>query len=146
MVLVLLNLLLGLVAVISALRLGGDIERRGAWLIVAMYGLGFAGDWLLGSRSAPLSPAALAQDLVAFVGFSYLGIYSKRVWPLWAAAFQLLSVGAHGVRAFEIAVRPIVYAWMMTGPTWAVLVLLLIGTFGHRRRMSSSASARSWPS
>ena len=50
------------------------------------------------------------------------------------------------IRALEIAVRPVVYAWMKSGPTWAVLLLLILGTLGHHRRMSSSGNARSWPS
>lgn len=137
--------LLALFAIVAAWVLGGTIERRGAQIMVAMAAVGFGGRLMSGSVFNAIDLVATAQDLLAFLGFSVLGIYSKRVWPLWAAAFQLLSVGAHLVRALELEVRPIVYAWMKSGPTWAVLLLLIIGTAGHQWRMRRDASNRYSP-
>lgn len=133
MVLVLLNLLLAVSAIVTAGILGEKPERHGAFIIIVMALIGLFGQSIMPPRYGTVDPARLMQDLVAFVSFSYIGINSKRVWPLWAAAFQLLSVGAHFVRALEVPVRPIVYAWMKTGPTWAVLILLIVGTITNHR-------------
>lgn len=145
MALVILNFSLALFCISLAWRLGGEVERRGAQIMAAMYAIAVFGHRLLGHEYAAVDPVALLQDSLSFLGFSFLGIYSKRVWPLWAAALQLLSLGSHVIRALQIDVRPVVYAWMKSGPTWAVLVILLIGTLGHLRRTSLSGSARSSP-
>ncbi|MBC2651284.1 hypothetical protein H7F50_05740 [Novosphingobium flavum] len=146
MILIMLSMAFATVAVLYAYWFGGMAERYGAKVIAAMYAMALAGRTQQVGVFHELDPVAFAEDLIGFAGFSLLGIYTKRVWPLWAAAFQLLSVGAHFVRMLELDVRPIVYAWMKSGPTWAVLVLLLIGTLGHRRRTSSRASGPFSPS
>ena len=143
MALVMLNLLLALSAVVTATIYGERPERRGASIIVIMAVIGLLGQSILPPRYGSVDPTRLLQDGVAFFGFSYIGINSKRIWPLWAAALQLLSVGAHFVRALEIPVRPIVYAWMKSGPTWGVLVLLIAGTIVSRRRRPSQSSTSS---
>ena len=134
------------VVVLYALRFGDRVEQLGAKVIAAMYAVGLLGRMQQVSVFHELDPVAFTEDLIGFAGFALLGIYSKRVWPLWAAAFQLLSVGAHFVRMLDLDVRPIVYAWMKSGPTWAVVLLLLVGTLGHRRRMSLLANGPSLPS
>jgi hypothetical protein len=140
-----LNYLLALAAIGLGLTLGGKPERQGAMLVVIMMSMTLLGMVLLPKRFHTVDPVSLSQDVVAFVGFSIIGVSSRRIWPLWAAAFQLLSVGSHFVRALEMPVRPIVYAWMKSGPTWGVLILLIIGTIANRRRKSLPGSGHSSP-
>jgi hypothetical protein len=142
MTVVILSLLLAFTAIALAAGFGGIPERFGAAIIALMAILGLVGQMVLPPRYGSVDPAGLAQDLLAFIGFSSIGIYSKRVWPLWAAALQLLSVGAHFVRALEIPVRPIVYAWMKSGPTWGVLLILIIGTMINYRRRRRQSTGR----
>jgi hypothetical protein len=134
MTLAILNYLLALAAIGLALKFGGKSERCGALIVVLMVLITLLGQYLRQREFESVDIFSLTQDAVAFILFSFIGINSRRIWPLWAAAFQLLSVGAHFVRVMEMPVRPIVYAWMKSGPTWAVLVLLLLATFAHRRR------------
>jgi hypothetical protein len=142
MLLFLLNLLLTFVAVVVALRFGDKLERYGAFIILIMSSISYGRILLIPPGYTNLDQIALAEDLFGFVAFSAIGIYFKKVWPLWAAALQLLSVGAHFVRVLELPVRPIVYAWMKSGPTWAVLVILIFATILCRRETSVRASAR----
>ncbi len=137
MTLVMLNLLLALSAVVIAYRFGGPPEQQGAKLISTMLVINYLGMLVFTKRFETVDPVASLVDTLGFLGFAFIGIYSKRVWPLWASSFQLLSVGAHFVRALELPVRPIVYAWMKSAPTWAVLLLLIGGTMiNHRRRLA----------
>jgi len=137
-----LNHLVALIAIALAFLLGGKSEREGGYVILIM--IIFADSSLLfyHKRFMSVDLMAFCDDLLGFAGFSLIGIFRKRVWPLWAASLQLLSVGAHFVRALEIPVRPIVYAWMKAGPTWAVLVLLIIGSLVNRRAESGRESGR----
>ena len=144
MALVMLNLLLALSAVIIADRFGGPAEQHGAKIIIAMIVVSYLGMLVFPKRYGTVDPVALLVDTTSFLGFAIIGIYSTRVWPLWASSFQLLSVGAHFIRALELPVRPIVYAWMKSAPTWAVLLLLIGVTLANRRRRLSPDSA-SWP-
>ena len=145
MLLVMLNLLLAAFAIVFALWRGDRVERLGAQLLLFMVFLSLVAYPAEAASKRALELDWLCQDLVGLIGFALLGIYSNRIWPLWSAAFQLLSVGAHGIMLSGMALRPIVFEWMTSAPTWAVLLLLIAGTLGHQRRMRSSASGRSWP-
>ncbi len=134
MALVMLNLLLALSAVVIAYRFGGPPEQQGAKIIIAMLVINYLGMLVINKRYETVDPIALLVDILGFGGFAAIGIYSQRLWPLWASSFQLLSVGAHFVRALALPVRPIVYAWMKSAPTWAVLLLLIGGTLANRQR------------
>lgn len=144
MALVMLNLILALVAVGIAYRFGKLPEQRGAQLIAAMLLINYLGMLVFIKRYGTVDPVALLVDILGVLGFAAIGIYSTRIWPLWASSFQLLSVGAHFVRALDMPVRPIVYAWMKSAPTWAVLLLLIGGTLANRQPRLSPGSA-SWP-
>ncbi len=143
MTFVILNMLLALSAIALAAIFGGRPERQGSLVVGCMAVVATVGQFTVRREYMSVDPVGLSQDAIAFLCFSYIGINSKRIWPLWAAALQLLSVGAHGVRALKIPVEPVVYAWMKTGPTWGVLLLLIIGTLLHLRRTRIAASARS---
>jgi hypothetical protein len=145
MTLVVLNILLALSAIGFAAAFGGTAERVGAVTIACMVLIAFIGQMILVRSYESIDPVGFSQDILAFISFSLIGIYTRRVWPLWAAAFQLLSVGAHFVRGFDLPVRPVVYIWMKSGPTWAVYILLIVGTLLHRRQRSLSDNVRSFP-
>jgi hypothetical protein len=141
MALVILNLLLALSAVTIAYRFGDRPEQQGAAIIIAMLAINYLGMLVFIKRYATVDPVACLVDGLGFLGFAFIGIYSKRIWPLWASSFQLLSVGAHFIRALELPIRPIVYAWMKSAPTWAVLLLLIGGTLANRQRARQSGSS-----
>jgi hypothetical protein len=140
-----LSQLLALFAVGVAFIFGEKSARRGAFVILIMIIFANVGMIFLNRRFDFVDPVAFIDDLIGLIGFSYIGITGKRIWPLWAASFQLLSVGAHFVRALAIPVRPIVYAWMKSGPTWAVLILLIVGTFANYRQRRVRESGRFLP-
>ena len=145
MLLAILNYLLALAAIGIAFTFGGKPERLAGVVVLSMTII-IVLSMLFGFRLySSVDPVALFDDLVGLLGFSYIGISSKRIWPLWAASLQLLSVGAHFVRALEIPVRPIVYFWMKSGPTWAVLVLVIIGTLANIRQKRDRESAHYSP-
>ena len=134
MVIAIASLILTLAAIAYAWLRGGRPERYAAALLVAMIALQAAGHAFAPLIYKSVDPVGLAVDLVGLAGFSWLGISSRRIWPLWAGSLQLLSIGAHFVRALSIPVRPPVYYWMKSLPTVVVILLLILGTWSHQRR------------
>jgi hypothetical protein len=145
MAVVVLNLSLAVFAVLAALRFGSIPEKRASVIIIIMLMMDFVGHYIYQGRYFSVDPLSFIVDMIGLVGFGWIGINSKRIWPLWAASLQLLSVGAHFVRALELPVRPIVYAWMKSGPTWGVILLLIVATVTHCWRKPPSVSEPSWP-
>jgi hypothetical protein len=132
-------LVIELTTIGCAWRFGGTPERAGAAVLAAMVAVTLVGYLLLSSPIfRTVDPVGLSVDLIGLIGFSWIGIVSRRLWPLWAGSLQLLSTGAHFVRALEIPVRPAVYYWMKGVPTLGVIVLLALGTWAHWRKRNSS--------
>lgn len=119
-------------------RFGGPTERAGAAILLAMVLLTYGGYAFLSPVFQNVDPLALAVDLVGLSGFCWLGVTSRKLWPLWAASLQLLSTGAHVIRALEIPVRAPVYYWMKGMPTLGVIVLLILVTWLHHGREGRS--------
>ncbi|HYD23470.1 MAG TPA: hypothetical protein VEB68_01645 [Croceibacterium sp.] len=139
------TLILAGVAVFLALRWGGRPEHWGARVIVAMILLTYAGHAFFPRLFRSVDPVALAVDIVGLIGFTAIGLTYRRVWPLWAASLQLLSSGAHFVRALSIPIEGRAYFWMKTSPTWIVMVLLIAGTLAHQQRVRQRRNESSLP-
>lgn len=120
---------LAVVALLAFLR-GGRLERQAAGVIVLA--------WLasalapLGGRTGP-SGVIVGIDVLLLIYLLYHAAFSRRLWPVVAAAFQLLIVATHA--AFGL--RPDLeqwgyftayYAW-----SWGVLAALAAGALTSRR-------------
>ena len=133
MAFVLVFLAIELAVVLIAACAGGKPERVGSGIVLAMIVVTYVGHPLLGWTYETVDPVGLAVDLIGLASFVWLGLVSRRFWPLWAASLQVLSTGAHLVRALAIPVLPWVYFWMKVAPTLGVLILLMVATWSHRR-------------
>ena len=139
------SLLIMLVAMGYAWRCGGRPERTGAVILGIMLTVTALGHAFVPLIYMTVDPIGLAVDLIGLVGFSWLGLVSRRLWPLWAGSLQLLSTGAHFVRALHIPVRAPVYYWMKSLPTVAVVLLLIFGTWAYTKREKKSRQRSSSP-
>lgn len=113
---------------------GGRAERAGVLLLVGMILFSWISKGIFGARFASVDPLALVEDFIGFAGFTWIGLHARRVWPLCAAALQLLSLGAHFAREVDIEVHPMAYSLMKTVPTLLVCLLVAIGAIGCQRR------------
>jgi hypothetical protein len=120
---------------------GGGAERASAVLILAFTLLRFATVPIQADRFDALDPLALAEDFLAFAGFTWIALRARRYWPLFAAALQLLSLAGHFARAVDLGVDPYAYALMKSVPTLLVFVTLVIGTANYQRRKRATMHA-----
>lgn len=125
--------LIALLAIHAACR-GGAPERLTAMaMLVAAVATSMANmqaalpfrdvEWLLFWIDGALFAALLAIALTA-----------NRFWPLWVAAIQCVALAAHAARAFDAAILPLAYWWIIGKLSYPMLVLLAVGIERHHRR------------
>jgi len=123
---------------------GAEPERIGAGVLLAGFLLQIIAYAVFPPRYFDVDAIALLADLIFLAGFGWLAINARRVWPIWAAAFQLLSIMSHFARFVEMDIEPYVYSVMKSLPTGLAIVLLSVGTIMHRRRLARRGSDPSW--
>lgn len=117
-----------------ALWKGDRPERLGAAIFLSMVILQYSSRLFEPRVFEHVDLASVVVDLYALVSFGVLAVYSTRIWPLWAASLQLLSLISHFVREVDAVIEPLVYAVMKSGPTFVAVVALLMGTLLQMRR------------
>lgn len=83
-------------------------------------------------------------DVLAGFAFVAIALQANRNYPLWIAAFQLVAIASHGVKAVVDAVTPIAYAIMVVGPSYCQLLLIFVGFVRHVQRTRRFGPYRDW--
>lgn len=73
-------------------------------------------------------------DSVAAIMFIAVALQANRVYPLWASAFQLVSLVSHFVREVDTKMGIFAYIMMNYVPSYAILMILTAGLWNHVRR------------
>lgn len=129
-----------------AFRRGGPPERLAAAIIVgwivcdAIYHIVFGP-----SGFASVDPFHIVLDGAQLVAILWLALRANRIWPLWAAAAQLICVSGHVAALIEPGGMQRAY-WAMTQlPQYIQLTALLFGAAAHaRRERRLGGPYRSW--
>lgn len=127
------------VAIVSTLAFRrGEEDERSAMLAFILAALGsqfasFSGSYW---RAGP-EYWVMAVDAALLVALIAVARHSRKFWPLWATASQLVGTMTHCVRFFDPSLAFEVYA--TTQPFWAFPLLLAIAT-GSMSRSATTAS------
>jgi hypothetical protein len=128
-----------------AWRRGGAPERAAAAIIVAW----IVGDALYHILFGPsgferVDPVHLVLDGAELAALLWLALRANRVWPLFAAAAQLICVTGHAAVLLEPDGMRRAY-WAMTQlPQYIQLTALVMGAAAHARREQLIGPYRSW--
>lgn len=133
-----------LLTIAFATGLGASPERWGGLTLLAMTIITFSAYAIFPRIFGKVDPTALTVDLVGFVGIAAIALFSKRIWPLWAISFQILSVAAHLIRAFDIRAAHLTYSIMKTGPSYMIMLCLIVGTINHLRKGGQNDRGPYW--
>ncbi len=71
----------------------------------------------------------MAIDVVLLLVLLGLSWRSERTWPIWASAFQLITVLVHIVTLADLRIGIIAYLSAVAVATYGLLICLAIGTF-----------------
>ncbi len=86
----------------------------------------------------------LVMDLGVALAFIAVALRSNRVYPLWLAAFQLVSVLSHFAREVTDFFPMLAYGLMSYGPYYIILLIMVAGIAAHARRSRFVGRYRSW--
>lgn len=78
----------------------------------------------------------LVIDILGFAGFTYAALISDRFWPLWVSGLQLTTSMGHVMKAMDSDLVPIAYAAALRFWAYPILIILLVGTWRSRRRLT----------
>ncbi|MXO59240.1 hypothetical protein GRI89_06770 [Altererythrobacter salegens] len=128
-----------------AYRRGGPPERFAAMVIVgwvaadALYHLVFGF-----SNFATVDPIHIVLDGAELAAIMWLALRANRVWPMFAAAAQVMCVSGHIAVLIQPEGANRAY-WAMTQlPQYIQLAALLAGALAHERRVRLIGRYRSW--
>lgn len=118
----------------AAWRWGGKPERLTAAMIVVAAAINLA----LGVPAAAyrfVDQAQLLVDGLLFLGTLVVALRANRFWPLWLVALELVSLGVHGVRAYDPQIVPILYARLTAQIIYPMLAVLALGVWHFQQRV-----------
>tara|TARA_R110000824_G_scaffold44390_13_gene129204 strand:- start:4082 stop:4522 length:441 start_codon:yes stop_codon:yes gene_type:complete len=137
--------LLFLVAIcIYALFRGGAPERWVACIVVGMLVLDPAVHIFTPLEYAKLDPGHLVIDAAAWIGMFAIALRANRFWPLCVVSLQTIALVAHAARLLDMTIHPRAYMIMQIASSYPLLVLLMMGTYYHQKRLKTNGIDRSW--
>ena len=142
---VLITLALVAAAVAYALGRGGPPERIAAKIVIVWLLTDVGYHLLFGpSGFIVVDPAHLVIDGAELVAITWLALRANRLWPIWAAAAQVMTFSGHLVALIEPGGINRAY-WAMTQiPPIIQLIALVCGVAFHSRRYQRIGHYRSW--
>ena len=131
---------------IYALYRGGGAERWGAGIVIGMVVLDPAVHIFTPLEYATLDPGHLVIDTAGWIGLLAIALRANRFWPLWVVSLQTIALVTHATRLLDVTIHPKAYMIMQIASSYPLLVLLMVGTFYHQRRLKAIGTDRSWRS
>ncbi|ASK87017.1 hypothetical protein SPHFLASMR4Y_00225 [Sphingorhabdus sp. SMR4y] len=129
---------------IYALYRGGGPERWVACIVIGMVLLDPAVHIFTPLEYTTLDPGHLVIDLAGWLGLLAIALRANRFWPLCVASLQTIALVAHATRMLDVTIHPKAYMIMQVASSYPLLVLLMIGTMFHRKRLKAFGTDRSW--
>lgn len=129
----------------ASLRWGAAPEKICAATLVAVTFADPAYHLLIGQGAIyrSVDVGHLVMDMAVAAIFVAVALKANRVYPLWLAAFQLVSVLSHFAREVTDFFPMRAYGFMSFGPYYFILLIMAMGISCHARR-SRHGQFRSW--
>jgi hypothetical protein len=125
---------------------GGAPEKIGASVIGFGSILSLVAAASPGARFGSVEVGVFLVDLAAFAVFLGLALRAERHWPLWVAALQAIGTAGHAAKLLDSQVIPIAYAFVLAFWVYPMLLLIVMGTWQHQKRLARFGVDKSWSS
>lgn len=129
----------------TALR-GSSPERIGAAILMAGSILTLVTLSSAATIYRSLEVGVVVVDLATLLAFLVLALRADRIWPLCITAFQLVGTAGHAVKLVDPQVLPYAYAFALRFWGYPMILMLIIGTWNHQKRLARNGVDKSWSS
>jgi hypothetical protein len=85
-------------------------------------------------------------DVATFLAFLILAMRADRLWPLCITALQIVGTAGHTVKLVDSQILPYAYAFALRFWGYPMILLIVLGTWNHQRRLARFGVDRSWSS
>lgn len=127
-----------------AVRRGGAPERIVAFAFLAAYVLTIAVRSSRPERYFDIETGVFIVDVLLFFIVLAVMLTANRVWPIWMTVLMMMAVGGHIAKLLDPAVIRTVYQIMLSFWGWPAVVLLILATWRHQRRVALNGADASW--
>ena len=127
-----------------ALARGGAPERLVA--LVMIVGVAITPVLLnpVSSRFYGIETRVFILDIVILVGFTAIALRANRFWPMGIVVFHGMSVLGHFLKLGDPRLIRTAYLVMLAFWIYPQLLLLVLGTLRHQRRLQRTGADPSW--
>jgi hypothetical protein len=125
---------------------GGAPERIGAAIYLAGVLLTDVAASAAARRFSSVEVGILIVDVTMLVALLILALRAERFWPIWVTALQAIAAAGHAVKLVDPHVIRWAYAFVLAIWSYPMLLLLVLGTWNHQRRLARTGVDRSWSS
>ena len=127
----------------TAMR-GGWPERIGAAILTVGSILTLATLSSAATIYSSLEFNVFVVDVATLLAFLVLALRANRLWTLCITALQLVGTAGHAVKLVDPQVLPYAYAFALRFWSYPMMLLLLIGTWNHQKRLAKFGVDKSW--
>ena len=124
---------------VYALRKGGKDEQRGILTIVVGALFSEIASTMPADRGGP-QIGVMVIDILVFIVFLAIAYRSKKFWPIWAAASQLVAVLTHWAVILDPSIVRTAYAAAQPFWVFPMLAAIALGTRAHQRSLRDAAA------
>ena len=133
----------GLCTLYAVLK-GGPPERIGAAIFASAYILSLIAAASGGARYDWVEVGVFAVDVGMLLALLALALVANRFWTLWVAALQIIGTAGHAVKLADPELMRSGYAIALALWSYPMWLLLVLGTWNHRRRLARNGVDPSW--
>lgn len=123
---------------------GGPPERIGAAILTVGSILTFVTLSSTAQIYRSLEVGVFLVDVATLLAFLALALRANRLWPLCITALQLVGTAGHAVKLVDPQVLPFAYAIALRFWGWPMMLMLVLGTWSHQKRLARYGADRSW--
>jgi peptidoglycan/LPS O-acetylase OafA/YrhL len=121
---------------IYAMRRGGRTERSAAWIIVIVSVL----SGTVASSYTQVIRTVLIYDILGFLAFFAIGLFSRHYWPMWIAALSGMTVLGHLLPMMPLS-NPWVYRQAIVLWSWPTLLIIIGAVYQRSREAKANVSS-----
>jgi hypothetical protein len=125
---------------------GGAPEKVGATILAIGSVLSVAAVSSPAGRFGSVEIGVFLVDVATFLGFLVLALRAERYWPLCVTALQAIGTAGHAAKLLDPGVIRSAYAIVLSLWGYLMLLLLVLGTWNHQKRLARNGVDRSWSS